>query len=402
MSSSIAGTSRSNIPELSSPVKIVSVQIVEATLTGVGRHAIDVCEQLVQFGHHVVLFYADGRMDRQFRERLESLKKQAASDTTLQFEHFSCPMQRSIGMSDLRAVKQVREYLHANRTTRMVCHGHSSKGGAIARLAAAKCQVPAVYTPNAIASMNPIASTWKRIAFAKLERWLAAKGRQHVIATSPDEYEHLRDYVRIPEKQITIIPNGIAPPELPSKDEARQNLNLPNDAIVAGFVGRLASQKAIDVLIRAWQLVMKEAPNAVLAMIGNGPLEAELKKQAKDIHGIRWLGEQPGQVSMPAFDFFVLPSRYEGLPYVLMESLAAKLPIIVSDRASAGGVVTDGENGFVVPCENHQVLAQRIVELVRDASIREQFSRASEHAAGRFTAENMTKSVVEVYENLLG
>ncbi|MDZ4848011.1 MAG: glycosyltransferase family 4 protein [Pirellulaceae bacterium] len=377
---------------------ILSIQVVEATLTGVGRHAVDLCDGLLDLGHQVVLFCASERMDRQFSERLERLMKRT------DFQRIDCPMQRSIGPSDIRAIHQVYDFLAKQSHTKIVCHGHSSKGGAIARLAAAKARVSAVYTPNAISSMNPKAAMWKRVSLARLERWLAQRGKQRLIATSRDEFEHLRDFVRIPDRIVQIVPNGIASRQLPTSTEARESLGLPLDRLIFGFVGRMASQKGLDVLMRAWTSIRQQFPTALLALIGTGPLEQELKQQAKLLgHGdsIAWLGEKPGETSMPAFDVFVLPSRYEGLPYVLMEALAAGLPIVVTDKASAGQVVEDGTNGFIVRCEDDKHLASKMTQIIRDDGIRQRFAAASLRRAGLFTAERMVEDVVKLYEELL-
>ena len=377
---------------------ILSVQVVEATLTGVGRHAVDVCDGLIDLGHRVVLFCASDRMDRQFAGRLEKLQ------TREHFLKIDCPMKRNIGFADMQAMRQVYKFLMKQKHERIVCHGHSSKGGAIARLAAAKAKVPAIYTPNAVSSMNPKASMWKRKAFARLENWLARRGKQGLIATSQEEYEHLHEFVGIPESLLRIIPNGISGRDLPTKLQAREKLGLPTDRFVVGFVGRMASQKGLDVLLDAWTSIRTMHPHALLSLIGMGPLHDELRRQAENLgHGnsIVWLGEQPGEISMPAFDLFVLPSRYEGLPYVLMEALAAGLPMVVTDKASAGAVVADGLNGFIVPCEDAKQLATKISQLAADDSLCRQFALQAIKRAGLFTADRMVKNIATLYEELL-
>src|SRR5205823_14138786 len=112
------------------------------------------------------------------------------------------------------------------------------------------------------------------------------------------------------------------------RDGARAELGLGARDTVVGFVGRLSPQKAPEVLLKAFALLVPKLPSAVLVVIGDGPLSEPLRKLAEewDVAGrVKWLGWRDGGHAMSAFDVFVLPSRYEGLPYVAIEALVAGL-----------------------------------------------------------------------------
>jgi len=191
---------------------------------------------------------------------------------------------------------------------------------------------------------------------------------------------------------------------LPTRSQARHALHLPDDAAVVGFVGRLASQKAPDALVSAFCKISLAHPNALLAIVGDGPLRQPLRRACEQLGltgRVRWLGERNGQLAMPAFDVFVLPSRYEGLPYVLLEALLAGLPIVATDSAAAGLAVESGVNGHLVPVDDPNALARAVFHLLTDRNEREMFGRASRFRAARFSQQRMIEAIEGIYGELV-
>lgn len=367
------------------------LHVVEAAAGGVGRHVLDLCEGLLARDHEVHLAYSPLREDRFFEERLAGLDGIRAERVELR---------RSPHPTDLAGMRTVRGELRNGRGFHVV-HGHSSKGGAVARLAALGAGVPAVYTPNAIRTMDPKVSGLTRRAVATVER-LLARVDGAVIAVSPAEREHLAR-VGIPRRRLAMVPNCVRPVALPSRDEVRRRLGLPRDAPVVGFVGRLAPQKAPEVLLAAFARVARADPDAVLAVVGDGPLRSTLREQCERLDlgdRVRWLGERDGQRSMPAFDVLALPSRYEGLPYVLLEALVAGLPIVATEQASAGLAVDPGVNGLLVPMNEPEAMAEAVGRLLENDDERAEFGRASRLRAGRFSQARMVEETLEVYREV--
>lgn len=377
---------------LGRPLRVL--QVVEATLTGVGRHCLDLCAGLAGRGCEVHLIYSPVRLDRGVTRLLDGLRGVAGVNL------FECPMQRSIGPWDLSSVLKVRRYLRKHGPFD-VAHGHSSKGGAIVRLAAFGTSVQTVYTPNAIRTMNPQVSSVGKVVVGQIEK-LLARVPGKIIAVSVEEQEHIRG-LGIPAEKVALVPNGIEPQELPDKCAARQALRIHEEALVAGFVGRLSEQKALDVLIRSLPLFVDKVPDFKLAMIGEGEQGDELKALAETLgvsEHVLWLGQQPGFQSMPAFDIFVLPSRYEGLPYVLIEALMAGLPVVTTDLASSSMLVKSDVNGIVVPAESPEQLAKALQQCLEDDELRERFSTNAKERAEQFTLANMVDKTLSQYEQL--
>ncbi|MFP4143755.1 MAG: glycosyltransferase family 4 protein [Phycisphaeraceae bacterium] len=372
------------------PLRVLMV--VEAALAGVGRHALDLCEHLLAGGHEPHLVYSPRRMDPPFAERLEAMSE---------LPRLALPMKRGIGLADFQAARAVARYAREQGPFDIL-HGHSSKGGAIARLAGRRAKVPAVYTPNAISSMNPRTGRLGRLAATRVERWLGAMTAQ-IIAVSPEEREHLLEH-RIAGDRVSLVPNGIRFPALPTPGEAREALGLPADKVVIGTVGRLSPQKAPEVLLEAFARVAGVHRDTRLAIIGRGELEDDLRRRADGLgiaDRIHWLGQQPGAVSMPAFDIFALPSRYEGLPYVLLEALAAGLPIVTTTAAGARLLVTPGETGEMVPPDQPGPFADALIELVGDPDRRRAFGEAARRKGSTFSLEAMAEQTLAVYARVL-
>jgi len=295
------------------------------------------------------------------------------------------------------ALRKIRAYARTHGPFDVV-HGQSSKAGALVRLLGRRYGV-VVYTPHCVFTMNPELGSLARLAFGFVERMLAHR-TDVLIAVSPDEERHLRELIG-PAKTIRCIPNGLAPINWRPRAEARGALCLPADRPVVGFIGRFSPQKNPLLLVRAFSQVVHSCESALLAMAGNGPLEDQARRLAAELgvsDRVVWLGFQnPGDVLM-AFDVFALPSRYEGLPYVLLEALQAGLPIVSTPIGGAELCVEEGRNGFVVAPEPG-AMATRLGDLLADRSLHGRMAAASRELASRFRVEQMVAATLEVYRD---
>ena len=194
--------------------------------------------------------------------------------------------------------------------------------------------------------------------------------------------------------KIEVIYNSV---DLAMFDAEKNNANLlknEENAFVFGFIGRLIHQKAVDVLIEAFANVQQRT---MLVIAGQGNerenLETLVKKKNLE-QKVMFVGVQK---NIPQFltsiDCFVLPSRYEGLPLVLIEAMAAGKPVIVSDFESAKEVVSD-ENGIVVPKENPEALAQAMRHIMQDENLRKKMSAEARKTAEKFSIENHVRAIL--------
>jgi glycosyltransferase involved in cell wall biosynthesis len=368
------------------------LHIVEASDAGVGRHVLDLVGGLVDAGWDVHLVYSPLRMGEAFRHALKSM----SGVTAVQI-----PMKRSVHPADAVSVWKVVKYLKKAGPFDLV-HGHSSKGGALARIAARIAGLPSFYTPNALVTMNPELGRWKARTYRFVERALGRIGTV-LVAVSHDEREHALSLGIAPEK-VVVIPNGIALENLPQRDAVRASLGIDLDATVIGFVGRLFAQKAPEVLLRAFAQSTGPGTNAVLAVVGDGPLRSQLESLAETLGvsgKIRWLGTRPGQQSMPAFDLFAMPSHYEGMPYVLLEAAHAGLPIVATRVSGVSLVVRNGENGFTVAPGDVEAMTKALDALLSNAELRREFSQASRARVKEWSIQRMIDDTIRLYTQFL-
>lgn len=172
-------------------------------------------------------------------------------------------------------------------------------------------------------------------------------------------------------------------------------------------VGRLDYQKGFDYLIKAWKQIYKEYPDWKLDIYGDGPLRKELEVQIKDnglSHVLHLQGVSSNIVrEYQNHSFIVLSSRAEGFPLVLIEASACGLPIVSFDCPSGPSeIVEHGGNGFLVsPVGNIDAMANRVMQLMADKSLRQKMGRRSLELSQRFKLENIAAEWIELYNQLV-
>ncbi|WP_153100376.1 glycosyltransferase family 4 protein [Paraburkholderia hayleyella] len=310
-------------------------------------------------------------------------------------------MHRSVGWRDARSFMQV---LHCLRRIRPdIVHSHSSKAGVLGRLCPGSWQN--VYTPHAVYTLNPYLPRFQRSFYGAIEALLGRFRSNRIVAVSEHEAQHLHRVLHIPSGRIATIPNGVDTAPLLPCDSARRALGLRHDAIVVGFVGRLDFQKGVDRLAQIAQaLEHRFADRLQFVVIGPGDFAA-----AAGLAN----GSIPKNVRVPgaltdarryfsAFDMLVLPSRYEGFPYVCLEAIAAGVPIVATRVAGAAELIEAWHVGLVVSNEDDTgELERAIAELATNEGLRQQMSTNCKAAHEHFGVEAMVDRTLTLYQSLL-
>lgn len=212
-----------------------------------------------------------------------------------------------------------------------------------------------------------------------------------------------------PKERVKTIYNGVDIARWPaSKLERRRKrleLRLDHEDVLVGCVGRLDAQKGHSVLIDAMDR-LRDSHKVRCVIIGDGPLRGRLEAQIRRLNLERsvWLlGERDDVVSwLSAFEAFVLPSLWEGLPNALLEAMAIGLPVVASDVDGVPEVVTSGHNGLLAPPRDPRALAQAIALLSEDASLRRQLGTAAHMTiAERFSLPAMISGYEAAYRDVL-
>jgi glycosyltransferase involved in cell wall biosynthesis len=176
------------------------------------------------------------------------------------------------------------------------------------------------------------------------------------------------------------IPNGIPP---------RPSPTVAHDSRRVVACGTLASQKGFDMLLEAWVTVAAAHPEWTLTIYGAGPWRQRLLDQRDEL-GLRDVVGLPGITSqldaeLRASAMFVLSSRFEGLPMVMLEAMSRGLPVVAFDCPTGPGeVITDGVNGRLVPPGDVGSLATALIELIDQPERRRALGLAGYESSRRF------------------
>ena len=179
---------------------------------------------------------------------------------------------------------------------------------------------------------------------------------------------------------------------IPTSNEYSQRTHTINKRCVA--VGRLDAQKGFDLLIKSWQQVVKAAPNWKLEIFGIGEWKDKLSKEISDsgLDGKVILRGQSNNIGeeLGKSDVFILSSRYEGFPMVLLEALKAGLPIVAYDcKTGPKEIVEDGQNGYLIPNGDVDEMANTIIRLTEHPEHLETFGSRSLEICDKFEKESI-------------
>jgi glycosyltransferase involved in cell wall biosynthesis len=248
---------------------------------------------------------------------------------------------------------------------------------------------------------------WKSGLKLMLDREMARRSRCVVVNS-----EGVRDfYVQhgTPSERVRVIPNGVVMPEKPTttRQEILAELQLPQNSRLIGLVGRLWPQKRVKDAIWAADLLKVIRDDVHLLVIGDGPMANDLRRyrdQVRIADKVHFLGER-GDVPrlMPHFDVLWSTSGYEGLSNVILEAMAAAVPIVATDIPGTRELVEANVTGYLVPVGDRAAFAKYTERLLNDAALAAQLSAAARRRVEEeFSVEKMIARHAALYRELLG
>jgi glycosyltransferase involved in cell wall biosynthesis len=284
-----------------------------------------------------------------------------------------------------------------------VIHVHSSNIFLPGIFAAHILHIPCVLTIHLpayyFARSENLPQRIKRWWYRRIE-WAAQHLADRTIYVSSRVYEEAQSLKIAAPARVCVIENGV---EI-GVDDRRGN-TLARRSVTVCCVGRLEYQKGIDVLLKAVSLLSSRSIEARLIIIGDGSLRADLTTMCESL-GIQsvitfagFQNDVPGYLT--ASDIFVLPSRYETMSIALLEAMASGLPCVVTNVGENAQLITDGVEGFVIPFEDVEKLADALAKLIADPDLRQRMGQAARVKVELYSAERMAKKTFAVYESLL-
>jgi glycosyltransferase involved in cell wall biosynthesis len=249
------------------------------------------------------------------------------------------------------------------------------------------------------------ADEWKGTMERTIDRILAPR-TDAIVVNSKAVLDHYQGQ-GIDASKLTVIPNGIACDTPPASDRlaVRRECEVPADAQVLGFVGRLWPQKRVRDAIWATEVLRNIKPNLYLLIVGDGPERRDLIEFTERIqvsHRVRFLGLRDDvQRLLGAMDIFVMPSQFEGMPNAVMEAMRAGLPVVASNIAGNSELVVEGETGLLYPVGETKALSVCLNRLLEDNVLRSKLGAAGQRRVQEeFTIEKMVDAHVRLYHDL--
>ena len=183
----------------------------------------------------------------------------------------------------------------------------------------------------------------------------------------------------------------------------RARLGIAANDVVVGVLGRLAPQKAPDVALRVFRQVLDGRPGTRLVLAGDGPEAARMHALMAKLGlagRVLMLPVATGPDVIPAFDLFLMTSRYEGFPYVLLEALAAGCAIVTTRVGGVADCVVDGVNGSVVDSLDPGPIARAVLAIVNDPQRLGGMRACARDRAALFSIDRMLDRTADLYRSL--
>lgn len=295
-----------------------------------------------------------------------------------------------------RAYRYERECVRSlcTRISPDVVHTHGYRTDVLHTPVARELGIPAVSTSHGF-----IGGGLKNRVFEHLQRRAFRRCDAVVAVSRPMASMLLASGV--PKARLHVVPNAwTASVKFLARDEARAQLGVPADDVCIGFIGRVGYEKGPDVFVDAVSR-LRDGSRAVV--VGEGKMRTELMERAGALglqDTIRWTGALEGAGRyMKAFDVLVLSSRTEGTPVVLLEAMAAGVPVVATRVGGVPGVISNREAILVLP-EDPAALAEAIHDVIRHPEAAAwRVARAFERLDSHFNATRWLERYAQVYQS---
>ena len=364
------------------------IHVFRAPIGGLFRHVIDLAKEQAARGHEVGIF-----CDSTFAgERNETMLAELATHLTLGIERFA--MHRNPHWSDVGAITALSRF--STRAGADVLHGHGSKGGLYARIGGLPRNNGALraYTPHG-GSLNYKPGSLIHKTYMGIE-YLLERATDVFLFESQFVADRFHEFVCETHAVTRIVLNGLHKHEVTP-------IVANKDAVDFLYIGEFRFAKGIDNLLEAMgQLrAISDTPPS-LVLVGQGPDEDALRAQVQALGMTDSISFHKPMAAREAFALartMIVPSRFESMPYVVIEAAGATMPLISTDVGGIPEIFGD-EKYRLIPCDDVPALLSKMNSLMRmtDAERHAPAERLARHIEDNFSVGKMTTTVLEAYE----
>jgi len=316
----------------------------------------------------------------------------------------------------------IKQFIREEKISYNLIHSHYWLSGWVGTALRSLYDIPLVHMFHTLGYLKdevtkPLGTTESSIRL-KAEAQLL-KNADHIVVSSNKEKGQMVRTGEVPPEKFSIVPCGVDTHlfKPSSSRQAKSHLSLPDKRHIL-FAGRIDPIKGIDVLLKAMSIVKDQGDTAdairLLVIGGDGDhptctRDSELHKlkqltahlELSDM--VTFLGPQ-NQELLPFFyaaaEMCVLPSRYESFGMVALEAMACGRPVIASHVGGLPTFIQDKATGFLVPGGNEKLLAEKILTLLTDASLRARMGKEARQKAKEFSWQKITRQIISLYTAL--
>lgn len=300
-----------------------------------------------------------------------------------------------------------RDLLHVNLPAPNYCRS--------AMMAAYMCGVPGIVATSHLPNQRFPRSTLGMLAGRSIWDWIVWRGvfsiiDASIVVSQASADSLMKNYPARPDR-VRCIHNGVdlsrfARVETTDIEDVKKDLGISANDLVVTSVGRLHPQKGYRYLLKAMQIINRALPGVKLILVGDGPLRGELAGLATD-SGLEDKVIFAGQRDdipriLAASDIYVNSSLFEGLPFSILEAMAAGVPVVATAVDGNKEIVTDAYNGIVVPPEDAEALAKAVSILASDSNRRSTLGmQGREVVSNRFSTDMMLRKTEQLYREVV-
>lgn len=326
------------------------------------------------------------------------------------------PIERRLApISDLVSLYRLYCLLRERRPD--IVHSHTPKAGLLgtiaARLAGVPCRVLSVF------GLPQMTKTGMMKTLLDMTTRLACKNADLVWCDSPSMREHVIKQQLCPAGKVMVLGHGSVGgidaeckfnPECYGEEvkrEIRTRYNIPNDALVIGFVGRIVADKGMNEFTQAWHMVRQEFPDVHVLLVGvfeaGDPISSEneeLLRNDSRVHLTGWRQDVPEHLSV--MDLLVNPSYREGFGVVHLEAAAMRIPVLATDIPGCVDSILNGVTGTLVPPRDRIALQKAMRQYVGDPDLRRRHGEAGRvRVQELFRPDMLSEAMLKKYHCLL-
>lgn len=286
-----------------------------------------------------------------------------------------------------------------------ILHSHGYKFNILMGIWPAQLRLPILTTLHGYINARPGS---KMSYYERIDQWILRRLDKVILV---NEMMVEQPFLHMIRPRTEVINNGICiPPDTDNATELPEKITdfFEKFKSIIGAVGRLSEEKGLDVLIKSFSGITNTHRETGLVIIGDGPCRKTLEKLATELgvsNSILMTGYLPMEIAGACIEnmcLLAMPSRTEGLPMTLLESMVRGIPVVASAVGGIPGLLKNGEYGLLVPPDNPELLKRAIVTLLDDADLRKRLAVCSrERVEKDYSSLNMALQYNEIYRKLI-